>query len=803
MIRQYLLIAWRIMLRSKTFAFINLLSLSIGIMFCLLIFTFIKNETTHDAFHPKRERIFRVVNHFSNLEGGTEKSPLQDYKFVEIFSESIPSVLRATAFQKTEAWIRKEDKIFYERLAFVDSTFLDLFHFPLIAGNATTALYDPQSAVITKEVADKFFDTKDGDYQKLLGQFLTFPKGEDKNFMITGILEPIPKTSSLQFSILTPYKNNEPYPESNNFFGNCSVYLELQSSEDLQNASTVANSLVEVHLAEKFEMAQKFFQEDDELFFEFMLQPLTDIYLNEQIGNEYEGHGNVKYAYVLSTIAILVLIISCINYIMLTTGRTIQRIREVGMRKVLGAGSRHIANQFLIEAFLNTFFSLLLAILMAGFLLPVFNKLSQRELDMFLVEPSMIVFTLSLILAISLIIGIAPSVNINRLHPQEIFQSKLRYKSGKYSSAFVVIQYAMSIGLIVSTIIILRQLHFMRDKDTGFNRENIVVLSLPDDFSDTQINLLKNQLVSYANIRHVSGSDRNFVAGSSSNIIKREDEQTIQVRYLRVDPDYVEALEIPLVQGRNLSWEVASDTFNAVLVNEKFVKEMLWDNPVGMIVPEEEDDEKNPTVVGVVRDFHYDSMQDEIMPLIMHMDPNMNSIWNLFIKINGSNTAQSLADITKSWEEVAPDRPLNYTFLNESLAEQYSSEGRWSKIIGYGAGFSILISSLGLLGLTLLIVTRKTKEIGIRKVNGANYSDILLMIFRAFLTWILIGLAFAIPLSLFTMHQWLQNFAYKTTIGVWPFIIAGVIAIILAILTVGWQTYKAATKNPVEALRYE
>jgi putative ABC transport system permease protein len=560
---------------------------------------------------------------------------------------------------------------------------------------------------------------------------------------------------------------------------------------------------VETHLAEKFEMAQRYFQEGDELFFEFILQPLTDIYLNEEIDSEYESHGNVKYAYVLSTIAILVLVISCINYIMLNTGRTIQRIREVGMRKVLGAGSGHIANQFLTEAFLNTLFSLLLAILLAGFLLPVFNKLSQRELDMLLLEPAMIVFTISLILAISLIIGIAPAVNVNRLQPQEIFQSKLRYRGSKYSSVFVVIQYAMSIGLIVSTFIILRQLHFMRDKNTGFNRENVVVLSLPDEFTDTQINRLKNRLVSYANIKQVSGSDRNFVTGSSSNIVKREDGQTVQVRYLRVDPDYIETLEIPLIQGRNLSWNVASDTFSAVLVNEKFVKEMLWENPVGMKVPEEENDEKNPTVVGVVKDFHFDSMQDDIMPLVMHMDPNMNSIWNLFVRINGSNTAGSIEEITRSWKEVAPDRPLNYTFLDESLAEQYNNEGRWSKIIGYGAGFSILISSLGLLGLTLLIVTRKTKEIGIRKVNGADFRDILLMIFRAFLTWILIGFAFAIPVSLFTMRQWLQNFAYKTTIGIWPFIIAGAIAIILAILTVGWQTYKAATKNPVEALRYE
>ncbi len=804
MLKQYLLIAVRILWRNKTFGFINLLSLSIGIMFCLLIFTFIENETSYDTFHPNREQIFRVINHNSNLEGGTDKSPLQDHKFVQIFSESIPSVLRATALQKTGAWIRKGDKIFYEDLAFVDSTFLEIFHFPLLAGNASTALLDPQSAVITRDVADKFFEIRNGNYQNILGQILTFPKGDERSFMVTGVLEEIPKTSSIQFTILTPYANNEPYPESNNFFGNCSIYLELKSESDRDNALEAANGLVETHLSDKFEIARKyFFKEDDELFFEFLLQPLTDVYLNEEIFSEYEKHGNIKYTYVLSSIAVLVLIISCINYIMLTTGRAIQRMREVGMRKVLGAKSRHVANQFITEAFLNSFLSLLLAIALSGLYLPVFNQLSERELSIILLEPTMIGFILILVLAISLAIGIAPAINVNRMNPHDIFKNRIRMKGGRYSSFFVIAQYTVAIGLIISTFVILRQLNYIREKDTGFNRDNVVVISLPDDFSANQINRLKQNLLAYSNIQQVTSSDRNFVSGSSSNVIKRADEQTIISRYLRVDPDYIKTLEIPLIEGRNLSWEVASDTLKAVLVNEKFIKEMQWDDPLGLKIPVDEDDEKNPTVVGVVKDFHFDSMEDEIMPLIMHMNPNWNSIWSLFVRINGMNLSESLDNITKSWKDIAPDRPLNYVFLDESLRQQYDSEARWSKIVGYGAGISILISSLGLLGLTLLIVNRRTKEIGIRKVNGASYIDILSLIFKSFVSWILIGLVIASPLSFFTMQRWLQNFAYKVNISGWAFILAGSIALIVALLTVGWHTFRAATKNPVEALRYE
>jgi len=445
----------------------------------------------------------------------------------------------------------------------------------------------------------------------------------------------------------------------------------------------------------------------------------------------------------------------------------------------------------------------LFAIVLSGLFLPVFNQLSERELTLYLLDRNMILFILILIFMISLLIGIAPAININKMNPQDIFQSRIRYKGGKYSSLFVVAQYTMTIGLIISTFIIIRQLNFLREKETGFNRDQVVVISLPDDFSSNEISTLKQSLVSRANIEYTTGSDRNFVSGSSSNIMKREDQQTVIVRFLRIDPDYIETLEIPLIMGRNLSWEAAADTFNSVLVNEKFLREMLWDDPLGMKVPENEDDSENPTVVGVVQDFHFDSMEDEIMPLVMHMNPHRNSIWSLFVRINAGNIPGSLEDINAAWKEIAPDRPLNYTFLDESLDKQYDNEERWGKIVGFGSGFSILISSLGLLGLTLLIVTRRTKEIGIRKVNGANYSDILFLIFKSFVAWIFIGLILATPISWYAMQQWLQNFAYKTSISVWAFLLSGIIALVVAFLTVGWHTYKAATRNPVEALRYE
>ena len=791
--------------RNKVYTFINVLSLSAGIMFCLLIYLFVTQEFNHDKFHQNADRIYRLISYYSDPEGGTEYSALQDYRFVGALRESLPAVQETSALIKNNIWIKSDQKIFNQQVIFVDSSFFKIFSFQFLAGNPGTALYQINNIIITRKAAEKFFGPPKHSYNEFIGRLLIFPKGKEKNFVISGVIEDIPKTSSIQFDFVAPYVNQKPYPESNTFFGNSSIYLLVNNGADIPALEESATHLAENILAEKIELALKyFFDEDDDPFYEFQLQPLSDIYLNKEISNEYEASSSAEYSYILISIAFLVLVISCINYIMLTTGQSLQRTREVGMRKILGARGWQISNQFIGEAFLLSFVSLLISILLIQLILPIFNQLSQRNLSLNLFEPGFIVFVISLLFLISVVVGLAPSLRVNKLNPVTIFQHKLKFSSkSQFSRSFVIAQFSLSISLVIATIIILEQLNFLRERETGIDENKVMVVSIPDEFNDQLINLLRNRITSYAVIESAAGSDRNFIYGSSSRSIKNEKGDMFSARYLRIDPKYLETLGISLLEGRNFSETSSFDSTNAVLVNQAFVKEMGWDFPLGKQILDEEKGKDAPVVIGVVKDFHFDSMHKKIVPLVMHMDPGFNKIWNLFVKFDNQNTKQAVGAVIQSWKDIAPERPLNYTFLADSLDTQYNNEERWGKIVGYSAVFTLILSALGLLGLTLLIVTQRTKEIGIRKAIGASTGNILFLISKDFMAWVLISMIMATPVAYYVMQIWLRNFAYKISINWWIFIVAGVLAFFIALVTISIQTIKAALANPVEALRYE
>lgn len=781
-----------------------MLSLSSGIMFCILIFLFAKQELEHDRFHEKGHRIFRFTNEYSNPEGGTRYSALHDYKYVDAIRQQITDVESVTAFKKSYGhWLRHEDKLFKEDISFVDSTFLEIFSFDLLAGNPANALDHLNSVILSQQTAEKFFGKPIHSHSEFLGKMITFPKGKEKNYVVTGILKNIPETSSLQIDVLVPYAHHEPYPESNTYFGNSSIYVLLKDEANVPQVSASINKLTDNILGEKLEIAVKyFFEEDDDPVYNLHLQPLADIYLNEQIESEYEDSSSHRHSFMLSSIAILVLIISCINYIMLTTGQSLKRLKEIGMRKVLGARSSHVNRQFLGEAFLMTLISLLVAILLVNLALPLFNNLSERNLSFEINDPDLLIFFLVLVVTLSFMVGIMPGFSMNKLNPAHIFRKKVKVSgNSNFARFFVIAQFTLSIIFIIATFVIVRQLQFLREKETGFEENHVVVLNIPNEFNELKIHRLKQNLLSKPQIVNVSASDRNFIVGSSSNSMKKDEGEFILTRLLRIDPNYLSTLGIELVEGRNLSYDHSSDTLNAVLVNEAFVKAMDWQTAAGKPLPI--DEEERPTIVGVVKDFHFDSMHDRIMPLAMHMNPRMNGIWNLFVKLQEGQIADGVQAISESWQEVAAEVPLEYTFLDQSLDTQYDSEERWGKIVGYAAVFTIFLSSLGLFGLTLLIVTNRTKEIGIRKAIGASMRNILVLFSKDFTKWILLAAILATPIAFYVMQKWLQTFAFKTEISWWMFLGAGLIALLIALVTIGIQIMKAAMANPVESLRYE
>lgn len=806
MLTQYFKIALRNMMKNRIFTFINVLSLSSGIMFCLLIYLFAHQELTHDNFHKNKNRLYRVVNKYSNPdEGGFGYSTLHSHEIAEAFNQEVSGIKSVTTLKKTyRSWVAYNDQSFENTIAFVDTTFFNIFSFPTLAGNPEKMLHGLNSVVLEKAIAEKYFGKPQNNYSEFLGKTLTFPKGEEKEFVVSGIVV-VPENSSIDFDMAVRHGHHHPYPESNNFTGNLSMYALLDEYNQVANVTEAANGIIDTYLGEKLDMLMKyFFKEGEDPTFEYYFQPITDIYLNEEIFSQYEGDSSNEFITVLIIIAILVLAISCINYIMLTTGQSFQRSKEVGMRKVLGAKAKNINAQFWGEAFVISLFSLILGLFFARMLLPMFNYLSNRIITFDLLQPSIIIFTVILLLFISLVVGVIPGLKINKISAISLFRQKNRLASKKsFTSVFVVVQYSFSIVFVIATIIIINQMNFIRDKNTGIEEENVVIVNLPDDFSNQQKEQFRKMLLDRPSVVNVTSSDRNFVFGSSSINLKKDDGETFGCRLLRTDANYIPVLGLQLMAGRNFSSDIHSDSLNAVIVNETFIKTLGWTNAIGKKLPNNEYDDNNPIIIGVVEDFHFDSMRDKIQPLILHMDPNRNSIWYHFAKIEDDNVAAGIADINHAWNSMDTNRPLGYNFLSDSLDRQYDSEEKFAKIAGYAAIFTILLSSLGLFGLTLLVVTRRTKEIGIRKVNGASTSSILVLFGKDFTRWILIALVIAIPMGYWAMQKWLENYAYRIDIGWWVFVAAGIVALITALVTISYQILKAALANPVDALRYE
>jgi len=804
MFKNYIKIAFRNLWKNKSISSINILGLALGIMCCIIIFLYVQHEFEHDTFHKKANRLYRVVIK-STADNDVSYSPLQPYEVAAAFKENFPSVIRSTGFKTALSWVHYQDHYFEEKFAFVDSTFLSMFTFPLLAGDPTTALNTPNSIVITKEIADKIFGGSFEKYSGLLGKQLHLPKN-NADFIITGILASLPTTSSITFSLLVPFVNHLPYSENNDTFGNTSVYLELNSKQPPKIIEQAASPLFERIFAEKITIwrTRGFLRNQKDIPC-FLLQPLTDIYLDNRMENSYESQSSAAFSYILSIIAAIILVIACINFITLSIGNAVKREKEISMRKVLGAGKRQFMFQFIGEAFVLSIITMVLGTLFAHLLAPIFAQIIQKDLHLsFWNNWQTPVFFSILLIIISFIIGSYPAFLFSKYQPVSLL--KRQTPSGRPNRFFEILmlfQSALSIALIIATLIIFQQLSFMRSSDVGFKKEQIVSLTIPDNFPKNQLSMLKTKLKMSSSIVNAAGSDRNFIRGASDNTIKTGDGRVVVTRFLRVDADYLETLGIELLQGRNFSESFGSDENNSVLVNETFVHEFGWQHPIGMTFPQPIYKDIKPTIIGVVKDFHFDSMRRKIQPLIMVARPDANRIGTLFIRIRPEAIHQTIAYIQKTWQEVASGLPMQYSFLDENLAKQYNAEEQWNKITGIAALFAIFLSSLGLLGLNILAMHRRIKEIGIRKVVGATTFSILSMLSQHVVRLYILANLIAWPVAWYAMNKWLQNFAYRVDLTIWPFLLAGLAALVIAVLTVSIQTIKAATVNPVESLRYE
>jgi putative ABC transport system permease protein len=731
-------------------------------------------------------------------------STLQPHEIVKGFKEDIPGVTFSTAFRKTPVWIGYGEKKLREMVGFADLDFFEIFSHKFIAGNKESALKNLYGVVLTRTAADKFFSDTIPEYSDMIGEVLEFPQRMPNLFKVTAIIEDVPENASLQFDVVLNILNCVHYPRSNNAFGANSVYVKLSEESDPEESVKTANALIDKYRGQLIQDMIHFGSlKDSDDNFRFIFQPLNRVYLHStDMWSGYEMKGNAQNTYILSIIALIILAVACINYVMLSIGQSMDRVREMGIKKIMGAHRKQIIRQFILESLILVFFALIIGIAMAEQLLPVFNTLASKDLAFaFYKEPGSYFYLLVILLLIVISTGGYISFFLLRhSNPLSILRKEITMgRRYRFAGSFVILQYFITVALMIITATIVRQLDYMIKKPVGYETDDIVVLSV--DFPVAKTLLLKEKLEAFPAIRSVTTSDRNFISGRSSGPLRSATGELVETRILRIDPDYTETLGIELVTGRNFSPGHVDDSIFAVLVNETFADAFELSDPVGhkMLF---EGEGVTIEIIGVVKDFHYDSMKDPIMPLLMHVAPR-NSIWYVFVKVDPGNIPKALEDIHLAWDEVVPEYQIEYTFLDESLEEQYMEQERWGRITGYSALMAIFLSCLGLLGLTGLLVSKRVKEIGIRRVNGARITDIILLINRKFQTWVVVAVILACIPAYFTMRKWLENFTYKLPLAWWIFVLAGMVAILIALLTVTWGSWKYARKNPTQTLRYE
>ncbi|MBT4502774.1 MAG: FtsX-like permease family protein [Gemmatimonadetes bacterium] len=804
MFKNYLTVAFRNLMRQKLHAFINVFGLALGIAFCLLMALFVRHEWSHDRFHVDRERIFRVVIHELQPNGHVRNFALISSPIPRALKEEFPGIDLASGFVRDSGRIASGDKTFRESVGLVSADFLSLFTFPLLAGDPATALDRPDGIVLGKAVARKLFGEPDADYGNVMGQSVTFPR-KRLTFVVTGVAAPVPIASSLQFDLLIPMAHQPRFGGNNAAGGvNQSVYVRLAEGQDVREIEPAMVSFANRHMGPRVGHLRKWerIQEREDAF-TLGFQPLTDVYWDDDVFSFYESQGSLAGAYILAGIAVIVLLIACSNFTTLSIAGSATRALEVGVRKVLGAGRRQVMQQFWSEALLLSFVGLLLGIALAELFLPVFNGLVERKLHIsYWSDGSFLLLLLVIVAATGLIAGSYPSLMLSRFEPVTAMKGEGRIGGrSRLTRTLVVLQYTASIALMICTGVMIRQQNFVRHKHLGYDREQVLVVRTDGDKIARRY---KQELLKDPRILAVTITDRAFTTGSSSTSYQFPDGARLSVRLICVDPDFLSTLKIDLLDGRNFSDEYPSDRDRAVLINETLACQLNLENPVGQPLPGFTWREiKSPTIIGVVRDFHIDSLHQPVRPLVLQMRHFQTSP-SLMIRLHPGDLSNSVAMLKEAWKSVTSSgEQIRLSFLDDNLEKQYRNEERWQRMLMYASALAIAISCLGLLGLASLAVSRRTKEIGIRKVLGASVANLVSLLSRDFVKLLILANGLAWPVAYWVMDGWLADFSYRIDLGIGVFALAGALALGVALLTVGAQTVKAALANPVDALKYE
>ena len=794
MLKNLIKTAIRNIFKDFGYSSLNILGLTLGIASALFLIIYISNELSYDRYHEKADRIYRVSSHISETDDDFTWIVAQ-IPFGPQVVEDYPEVEHSVRFiDGGRELFKYEDKEFYEEsFFFVDSNVFDVFTYEFIKGNPEGSLLEPNTIVLTETVAAKYFGKEDPINKSLVN-------GEDA-YKVTGVIKDVPYNSHFRFDGLLS-RSSLPQDFGNNW-GNFGVftYLLLPENVDYKQFEAKIQEMYGKYMAEIFERM--------EITIEYILQPITDIHLTSTNPQEPEPTGSIAYVYIFAIVALFLVLIAAMNYMNLATARSTKRAREVGLRKVMGSHRGSLIIQFLTESTVLTFISLVLSIVLFILLLPQFNQLAGKSFNIsVLYSPVIILSLISVIVVVGIIGGSYPAFYLSRFNPVAVLKGQITKGSagGAFRKVLVVIQFTISVAMIVSTLIVFKQLNYLKTKDLGYDMNNIISLEFSTRDMIQKYPVLKQALLENPNIQHVSSTGTRVGEGSGKIILNVETDDGMQQKGINlagIDHDFIETLGIEMIEGRDFQEDMPSDTLLGVIVNETMAKRLKWTEPLGKKVEMQGrngQDFLRATVVGVMKDFHQTGMYNEIQTILYFYRINNRLV---YAKLNNNDVQGTIRYIEQRWNEIFPNEPFEYSFLSDRFNEQFGADEKRGFIFTLFTVLAILIACLGLFGLASYTVEQRTKEIGIRKVVGASEGSVVKLISREFLILVSIAILIAFPVTFYFMRDWLQQFVFRTNLGLFVFILAGIITIAITFITISFQAWKAANTNPAESLRIE
>ncbi|MBN1270906.1 MAG: ABC transporter permease [Candidatus Aminicenantes bacterium] len=808
MLLNYFKTNFRNLFKHKGYSLINISGLAIGMAACLLILLYVHDELSYDNYNEDADRIYRIA--FSGHWGGRDFNVCAaPAPMAKVILETYPEIEEAVRFRDQGSFIVQygDNATKESRIVFTDASFFNIFTVPLLKGDPQTALKEPNTLVLSRKTAQKYFGEENP-----IGKTLRLDNRTD--YKVAGVFEEIPENSHFHYDILLSMESLSDSKNQIWLSMNYPTYIRLHEGTDYKTLEVKFEELIEKYVNPQMTAfmgtSVEEYAEQGEMLTEYFLQPLKSIHLHSNLLGELEPNSDTKYVLIFSAIAFFIIIIAAINFMNLSTACSAGRAKEVGIRKILGSFRKQLVGQFLTESMVLSVISMILALFLVRFTLIPFNKLSSKTLGMTdLSQISMIFIVFVVTIITGFLAGSYPAFFISAFRSVNVLKSSLRtgVKAGWFRNGLVVFQFTASIILIIGTFIVTDQLHFIRNKKLGYDKEQVLILN--DTYLlGRQTEAFKNEMLAYPEI--VSGTVTNYLpvtpsSRDNSGVFPdgvRDSQRASPMQNWIVDHDYIETMGMNIVEGRDFSREYSTDV-DAAIINQAMAKQFGWDRPlehkVGRVMGLQEG-LKLHRVIGVVEDFHYETLRENIGPLVMYLGRSTGSI---SFRVKTEDMAKTIGLLEKKWKKFLPNAPFSYAFMDERFGAMYQSEQRVGKIFALFAVLAVFIGCLGLFGLAAFMAERRTKEIGIRKVLGATAPGIIRLLMQEFMVLVVIANVIAWPVAYFVMRRWLTDFAYRISIGAWIFVLAGVSTLFIAALTVIYQAARAAFMNPVDSLRFE